>query len=45
MPNPPEREGKHSDLPQDAELYGLGLEDDSKLGRAKLVAGVLAVVP
>jgi uncharacterized membrane-anchored protein len=44
MPNPPELEGKHSDLPKDAELYGLGLEDDSKLGRAKLIAGVLSVV-
>ena len=33
MPNRPELEGKHSDLPEDAELYGLGLEDDSKLGR------------
>ena len=44
MPNRPELERKHSDLPEDAELYGLGLEDDSKLGRAKLIAGVLSVV-
>ncbi|HEX6405511.1 MAG TPA: hypothetical protein VF003_20495 [Pseudonocardiaceae bacterium] len=44
MPNRLELEGKHSDLPEDAELYGLGLEDDSKLGRAKLIAGVLSVV-
>ncbi|HJT04655.1 MAG TPA: hypothetical protein VJ757_13680 [Pseudonocardiaceae bacterium] len=44
MPNQRELEGKRSDLPEDAELYGLGLEDDSKLGRAKLVAGVVSVV-
>jgi hypothetical protein len=44
MPNPPELEGKHSGPPEDAELYALGLEDDSKLGRAKLIAGVLSVV-
>ena len=44
MPNQRERESKRSDLPEDAELYGLGLEDDSKLGRAKLIAGVVSVV-
>jgi len=44
MPNQRELESKRSDLPEDAELYGLGLEDDSKLGRAKLIAGVVSVV-
>ena len=44
MPNQRELESKRSDLPEDAELYGLGLEDDSKLGRAKLSAGVVSVV-
>lgn len=44
MSNKPELEGKRSDLPEDAELYGLGLEDDRKLGPAKLIAGVLSVV-
>lgn len=44
MPPQRELEGKRPDLPEDAELFGLGLEDDSKLGRAKLVAGVLSVV-
>jgi hypothetical protein len=44
MPKPPELEGKHSDLPEDADLFALGLEDDSKLYRAKLIAGVLSVV-
>ena len=44
MSNQRELESKRSDLPEGAELYGLGLEDDSKLGRAKLIAGVLSVV-
>jgi hypothetical protein len=44
MSNKRELERRRSDLPEDAELYGLGLEDDSKLGRAKLIAGVLSVV-
>jgi hypothetical protein len=30
------------DLPRDAERVGAGLEDDRKLQRAKLVAGVLS---
>lgn len=44
MSNKGELTGKRSDLPEDAELYGLGLEDDSKLRRAKIIAGVLSVV-
>ena len=44
MPNQRKLEDKRSDLPEDAELYGLGLEDDTKLGRAKLIAGVVSVV-
>jgi hypothetical protein len=44
MSKPPELEGKHSDLPEDGDLFALGLEDDSKLYRAKLIAGVLSVV-
>jgi cytochrome c biogenesis protein CcdA len=44
MPQQRELKGKRPDLPEDAELFGLGLEDDSKLGQAKLVAGALSVV-
>jgi hypothetical protein len=44
MSNKRELKGKGSDLPEDAEVYGLGLEDDSKLRRAKIIAGVLSVV-
>ncbi|HXT44014.1 MAG TPA: hypothetical protein VN748_07820 [Pseudonocardiaceae bacterium] len=44
MPNQREREIKRPDLPEDAEVFGLGLEDDSNLGRAKLIAGVVSAV-
>lgn len=44
MSDKSELEGKRCDLPENAELYGLGLEDDSKLGPAKHIAGVLSVV-
>lgn len=44
MPKQRKLDGRRSDLPEDAELYGLGLEDDSKLSRGKLIAGVLSVV-
>jgi zinc transporter ZupT len=44
MPNQRELDSKHPDLPEDAEVFGLGLEDDSNLGRAKLIAGVLSIV-
>jgi uncharacterized membrane protein YeaQ/YmgE (transglycosylase-associated protein family) len=44
MPNQRELEIKHPDLPEDAEVFGQGLEDDSNLGRAKLIAGVISAV-
>jgi hypothetical protein len=45
MPPQRELEGKRPDLPEDAELFGLGLEDHSNLDRAKLVAGLLSGWP
>ena len=44
MPNQHELEIKHPDLPEDAEVFGQGLEDDNNLGRAKLIAGVISAV-
>ena len=44
MPNQHELEIKLPDLPEDAEVFGQGLEDDSNLGRAKLIAGVISAV-
>ncbi len=37
-----ELEDSQHDLPHDAERFGVGLEDDRKLQRAKLIAGVLS---
>ena len=44
MPHPRELDSKHLDLPKDAEVFGRGLEDDSNLAPAKLIAGVASVV-
>jgi hypothetical protein len=44
MPQERELEARRPDLPEDAELFGLGLEDDSNLDRTKLIAGVVTVV-
>lgn len=35
---------KRSDLPEGADPYSVGLEDDSALARAKLIAGALSVI-
>jgi hypothetical protein len=37
-----ELEDHRRDLPHDAERFGVGLEDDRRLQRAKLIAGVLS---
>lgn len=39
-----ELEDYRHELPHDAEWFGVGLEDDRKLQRAKLIAGVLSEV-
>jgi len=44
MPNQRELEIKRPDLPENAEVFGQGLEDGSDLGRAKLIAGVISAV-
>ncbi|MFY9807692.1 MAG: hypothetical protein WCC38_11845 [Pseudonocardiaceae bacterium] len=39
-----EPEGRRRELPRDSEQFSLGLENDSYLDRAKLIAGVLSAV-
>jgi len=39
-----ELEGQHPEFPRDAEWFAMGLEDDRKLRRAWLIAGVLSEV-